>query len=109
MKGQSQTGETSASPGLLDSLPGHEDGLTVAMMTMVTGISTLVHLYSIGYMAGDKRFERFFAYLSLFTFSMLGIVIMATVRPSIMAPRYSQPASLPGSGIHGKFHKMVWG
>jgi len=50
------------------------DGLTVAMMVMVTLISTLVHVYSIGYMAGDKRFERFFAYLSLFTFSMLGIV-----------------------------------
>ncbi len=55
------------------------DGLTVAMMVMVTGISTLVHLYSIGYMAGDKRFERFFAYLSLFTFSMLGIVISNSI------------------------------
>ena len=55
------------------------DGLTVAMMTMVTGISMLVHLYSIGYMNGDKRFERFFAYLSLFTFSMLGIVISNSI------------------------------
>src|SRR5690606_30896776 len=50
------------------------DGLCVAMFTMVTMISTLVHLYSIGYMQGDKRYERFFAYLSFFTFSMLGIV-----------------------------------
>jgi len=50
------------------------DSLTGAMLAMVTGISTLVHLYSIGYMEGDKRFNRFFAYLSLFTFSMLGIV-----------------------------------
>jgi len=55
------------------------DGLTVAMMTMVTGVATLVHLYSIGYMTGDKRFERFFAYLSLFTFSMLGIVISNSI------------------------------
>ena len=55
------------------------DGLTVVMMTMVTGISTLVHLYSIGYMEGDKRFERFFAYLSLFTFSMLGIVVSNSI------------------------------
>jgi NADH-quinone oxidoreductase subunit L len=55
------------------------DGLTVAMMTMVTGIAMLVHLYSIGYMEGDKRFERFFAYMSLFTFSMLGIVISNSV------------------------------
>lgn len=50
------------------------DSLGIAMFTMVTMISTLVHLYSVGYMAGDKRFSRFFAYLSLFTFSMLGIV-----------------------------------
>jgi len=50
------------------------DGLTVAMMTMVTGVSMLVHLYSMGYMAGDKRYNLFFGYLSLFSFSMLGIV-----------------------------------
>jgi len=50
------------------------DDVTAALMFMVTFIATLVHLYSIGYMAGDKRFERFFAYLSLFTFSMLGII-----------------------------------
>ena len=55
------------------------DGLTVAMMTMVTGISALVHLYSIGYMEGDKRYNRFFAYLSLFTFSMLGIVLANSI------------------------------
>ncbi len=55
------------------------DGLTIAMMVMVTLISTLVHIYSIGYMHGDKRFERFLAYLSLFTFSMLGIVTANSV------------------------------
>jgi NADH-quinone oxidoreductase subunit L len=50
------------------------DSLSVALMVMVTLISTLVHLYSIGYMEGDSRYTWFFAYLSLFTFSMLGIV-----------------------------------
>ncbi len=50
------------------------DSLTGAMLVMVTGVSMLVHLYSIGYMDGDKRFNLFFAYLSLFSFSMLGIV-----------------------------------
>lgn len=55
------------------------DSLSVAMVAMVSLISTLVHLYSIGYMAGDSRYERFFAYLSLFTFSMLGIVIANSV------------------------------
>ncbi len=51
------------------------DSLTVAILAMVTGISMLVHLYSIGYMDGDPRYNRFFGYLSLFTFSMLGIVL----------------------------------
>ena len=51
------------------------DSLTLAMMAMVSLIAFLVHLYSIGYMKGDKRYGRFFAYLSLFTFSMMGIVL----------------------------------
>ena len=55
------------------------DSLTIAMMAMVTLISFLVHLYSIGYMAGDKRYNLFFAYLSLFTFSMLGIVLANSI------------------------------
>lgn len=50
------------------------DSLTILMMTMVTLISLLVHIYSIGYMQGDSRYNRFFAYLSMFSFSMLGIV-----------------------------------
>ncbi len=55
------------------------DGLTIAMMTMVSLIAFLVHIYSMGYMEGDARFGRFFAYLSLFTFSMMGIVISNSV------------------------------
>jgi len=55
------------------------DGLTIAMMTMVSFVAFLVHLYSIGYMQGDKRYSRFFSYLSLFTFSMMGIVISNSV------------------------------
>ncbi len=55
------------------------DSLTVAMLVMVTLISLLVHIYSIGYMHGDKRFNWFFAYLSLFSFSMLGIVLANSV------------------------------
>jgi NADH-quinone oxidoreductase subunit L len=50
------------------------DGLGTAMVFMVSLIAMLVHMYSIGYMHGDSRFHWFFAYLSLFTFSMLGIV-----------------------------------
>ncbi len=50
------------------------DNLTAVMLVVVTGVSFLVHLYSVGYMEGDKRYGRFFAYLALFSFSMLGLV-----------------------------------
>jgi len=51
------------------------DNLTAIMLAMVSLISLLVHLYSTGYMSGDKYYGRYFAYLGIFTFSMLGIVL----------------------------------
>jgi len=51
------------------------DNLTAVMLLVVTGVSTLVHLFSVGYMHGDPRYSRFFAYLSIFSFSMLGLVL----------------------------------
>jgi len=51
------------------------DGLTWVMLAIVTTIGTLIQLYSIGYMHGDPRFSRFFAYLSLFCASMLTLVM----------------------------------
>ena len=45
------------------------------MILFVTGVGTLIHLYSIGYMHGDARFSRFFAYLNLFAASMLVLVL----------------------------------
>ena len=51
------------------------DGMTSVMLMVVTTISFLVHLYSTGYMHGDRRYERFFAFLGFFTFSMMGIVL----------------------------------
>lgn len=50
------------------------DPLTVVMMVTVTFVSLLVHLYSIGYMADDDGYQRFFSYISLFTFMMLMLV-----------------------------------
>src|SRR5205085_4266725 len=50
------------------------DGLAVVMMFMVTLVSLLVHIYSVEYMRGDRRFTYFFAALSLFTASMLLVV-----------------------------------
>ena len=49
------------------------------MFLMVTFIATLIHIYSMGYMHDDSRYPRFFAYLSLFCFSMLGLVASANV------------------------------
>ncbi len=51
------------------------DGTTAVMLVVVTTVSMLVHLYSVGYMHGDRRYERFFAFLGFFTFSMMGIVL----------------------------------
>lgn len=50
------------------------DPLTVVMMVVVTFVSLLVHIYSIGYMADDSGYQRFFSYISLFTFMMLMLV-----------------------------------
>ena len=51
------------------------DPLSMAMVLFITGIASLIHLYSIGYMHGDSRFPRFFTYLNLFVFSMLMLVL----------------------------------
>jgi len=51
------------------------DPLTAAMLVLVTTVSSLVHIYTIGYMRGDKGYARFFAYIALFTFSMLMLVM----------------------------------
>src|SRR5512135_1834863 len=51
------------------------DPLTVTMMVVVTFVSLMVHVYTIGYMADDPGYQRFFSYISLFTFSMLMLVM----------------------------------
>ena len=64
-----QVGRFSASVGFL------VDRLTATMMVVVTFVSLLVHVYTIGYMADDPGYTRFFSYISLFTFSMLMLVM----------------------------------
>ncbi|WP_151634091.1 NADH-quinone oxidoreductase subunit L [Noviherbaspirillum aerium] len=51
------------------------DSLTAMMMCVVTSVSLMVHIYTIGYMADDEGYNRFFSYISLFTFSMLMLVM----------------------------------
>ena len=55
------------------------DPISVMMLVVVTTVSFLVHVYSLGYMKGDPGFGRFFMFLSLFTFSMLGLVLATNI------------------------------
>jgi NADH-quinone oxidoreductase subunit L len=55
------------------------DPISVMMLIVVSTVSFMVHIYSIGYMKGEKGFERFFAFLSLFSFSMLGLVVATNI------------------------------
>ncbi|MBL7847263.1 MAG: NADH-quinone oxidoreductase subunit L [Cyclobacteriaceae bacterium] len=55
------------------------DPLSVMMLVVITLVSAMVHLYSIGYMKGEKGYTRYFAFLSLFTFSMLGLVVATNI------------------------------
>jgi len=72
-------GSSSQTPPLAIPLGIYIDNLAVIMFVMVTFVAMLIHIYSIGYMAGDVRYSRFFAYLSLFCFSMLGLVASANL------------------------------
>jgi NADH-quinone oxidoreductase subunit L len=67
---------TPGTPGSLKMEIGFlVDGLTAMMMTVVAFVSLMVHIYTIGYMADDPGYQRFFSYISLFTFSMLMLVM----------------------------------
>ena len=57
------------------------DPLSCIMIMVVTGVGTLIHLYSIGYMHGEEGFYRFFAYLNLFCMSMLLLVLGCVFLP----------------------------
>tara|TARA_B100001245_G_scaffold124306_1_gene91608 strand:- start:235 stop:2271 length:2037 start_codon:yes stop_codon:yes gene_type:complete len=55
------------------------DPLTALMLVVVTGVSLLVQIYSLGYMKGDTSFSRYYAYMSLFTAAMLGLVLSSNI------------------------------
>lgn len=55
------------------------DPISAMMLVVITTISFMVHLYSWGYMHGEKGFQRFYAFLQLFTFSMLGLVVATNI------------------------------
>ena len=55
------------------------DPISALMLMVITTISFMVHLYSLGYMEGEKGFQRYYAFLSLFSFSMLGLVVATNI------------------------------
>lgn len=55
------------------------DPISVMMIVVVSFVSLMVHVFSLGYMQGEKRFSTYFAFLSLFTFSMLGLVLSSNI------------------------------
>ena len=67
------------SPGLSIDMGAMIDPISVMMMVVVTFISLMVHIYSLAYLKGEERFPTYYAYLSLFTFSMLGLVMSSNL------------------------------
>ncbi len=55
------------------------DPISVMMLVVVTFVSLMVHIYSLGYLKGEERFATYYAYLGLFTFSMLGLVLASNI------------------------------
>lgn len=55
------------------------DPISVMMLVVISTVSLMVHIYSMGYMKGEKGFQRYYAFLSLFTFSMLGLVLATNI------------------------------
>lgn len=55
------------------------DPISVMMLVVVSTVSFMVHIYSMGYMKGEKGFQRYYAFLSLFTFSMMGLVLATNI------------------------------
>lgn len=55
------------------------DPISVMMLVVITTVSLMVHIYSMGYMNGEKGFQRYYAFLSLFSFSMLGLVVATNI------------------------------
>ena len=67
------------SPGVSIDMGIVLDPLSVLMLLVVTFISLMVHMYSLGYMKGDERFATYYSFLGLFTFSMLGLVLASNI------------------------------
>ena len=78
LEGETYTGDLFpwiVAGGFKTAVTAQVDQLSAAMLLVVTGVSFLIHLYSVGYMHGDPGYARYFAYLNLFVFSMVMLVL----------------------------------
>jgi NADH-quinone oxidoreductase subunit L len=67
------------SPGVSIDMGAIIDPISVMMLVVVTFVSLMVHIFSLGYMKGEERFATYYAFLGLFTFSMLGLVLSSNI------------------------------
>src|SRR5579864_7022091 len=67
------------SPGMSIDMGAILDPISVMMIVIVSFVSLMVHIFSLGYMKGEPRFGTYYAFLSLFTFSMLGLVLSSNI------------------------------
>lgn len=67
------------SPGVSIDMGITIDPISVMMLVVITSVSLMVHVFSLGYMKGEDRFATYYAFLSLFTFSMLGLVLSVNI------------------------------
>ena len=67
------------SPGISIDIGIMLDPISVMMLVVVTFVSLMVHIFSLGYMKGEERFATYYAFLGLFTFSMLGLVVSSNL------------------------------
>ena len=67
------------SPGVFIDIGLTVDSISVMMLVVVTFVSLMVHIYSLGYLKGEERFPTYYSFLGLFTFSMLGLVLASNI------------------------------
>ena len=89
----------SADGGFRPDFTLYLDGLSLVMLWVITGVGFLIHVYATGYMAGDPGFARFFAYMNLFVFAMLMLVLADDLL--VLVAGSQQPGAHPTESIVG--------
>ena len=97
------------------------DPISVMMLVVITTVSLMVHIYSMGYMKGERGFQRYYAFLSLFTFSMLGLVVAPNIfqmyifktrshrsfEKSVYRHPFCRPGLFTGHSVAVVFHQDI--